>query len=714
MQRTILVYIALLAIVLTGTSFASNLHHALAISVFPQDKSLLATDSLFLPADLIDGDEVRLLLNRSLHIDRVRSNAPVSNWYTQEDLDPETFVSEPDSEDIELIRRAKGIFIQFDRDSLPQALIITITYSGVIYDSLKAPPRAYAKGFGNTTGLIDERGVYLTNESLWYPLAFDQCFTFDMVVDVPKDWMAVTQGGRRYERVEVIDDEERVVARWIEPNPGPELYLVAGRYYRYETNHNSTLIMVYLYQPADSLATTYIDATKNYLGMYENLIGGYPYDKFALVENFWQTGFGMPSFTLLGSKVIRLPFIVRTSYGHEILHNWWGNSVYVDYDNGNWCEGLTTYLADYLYKEKMGESQARDYRHHTLIAFRNSVTPEKDFPLREFRERHDAASQSVGYGKSLMVFHMLRNCLGDSLFWEVLRHFYGTYTFRIASWGDIEASIRAVTGQNFSWYFDQWVNRTGAPSLRLSSPRWQLDGDAYRVVFTLTQDEPPYVLDVPVRIKTTQGYEQRVFRLADRESTYVVGLGSQPLLLEVDPDYDLFRNLYPEEVPITLGALFGQDSTVAIVGNGEDSSSRTKLHSVAVSWGLEGRVFLEDDVDSEGLLNKPIWLMGFGSLMDTLLSHLDQVKIDHQQITIDSTSFDLKDNTVVLAIADPSNRQHAIGVILSKDIESLTPLAPRLPHYSRYSYVVFTKTEAILKGIWQVGSSPLTFEFNKR
>ena len=71
--------------------------------------------------------------------------------------------------------------------------------------------------------------------------------------------------------------------------------------------------------------------TAQYLEMYRQLIGPYPFAKFALVENFWETGYGMPSFTLLGPQVIRFPFILHSSYPHEILHNWWGNSVFVDW-----------------------------------------------------------------------------------------------------------------------------------------------------------------------------------------------------------------------------------------------------------------------------------------------------------------------------------------------------------------------------------------------
>ena len=89
--------------------------------------------------------------------------------------------------------------------------------------------------------------------------------------------------------------------------------------------------------------------------MYRELVGAYPYSKFAVVENFWESGLGMPSFTLLGPRVIRLPFVWKSSLPHEIAHNWWGNGVFVDMRRGNWSEGLTAYLADHLIKEQRGQ-----------------------------------------------------------------------------------------------------------------------------------------------------------------------------------------------------------------------------------------------------------------------------------------------------------------------------------------------------------------------
>src|SRR5690625_7493030 len=91
----------------------------------------------------------------------------------------------------------------------------------------------------------------------------------------------------------------------------------------------------------------------------------------------------MPSFTLLGPQIIRFPFILHSSYPHELLHNWWGNGVCVDFDTGNWCEGLTAYMADHLIAEQRGEGA--DYRRDILQDYSDYVTPENEFPLSDFQ-----------------------------------------------------------------------------------------------------------------------------------------------------------------------------------------------------------------------------------------------------------------------------------------------------------------------------------------
>src|SRR5690625_7179718 len=99
--------------------------------------------------------------------------------------------------------------------------------------------------------------------------------------------------------------------------------------------------MAFLRDGDEALANRYLEATAGYMEMYRRLVGPYPYSKFALVENLWETGYGMPSFPLLGPQIIRFAFILHSSSPHALLHNWGGSGVLVVIDTGNRGEGLT-------------------------------------------------------------------------------------------------------------------------------------------------------------------------------------------------------------------------------------------------------------------------------------------------------------------------------------------------------------------------------------
>ena len=697
-----------------GACHAGDLiHHSMRVSIYPPDNSLLAVDTVYVdPTHLEDGN-IAFLLNRSLEIEDIASPYGI-NWYSQEEIDPATFKDVPDEDDMEFIARGKGVFIEVvDPPPAGEMIPIAISFSGVLYDSLLPPDRNYAKGFATTTGLIDERGTYLSNSSLWYPFQFDWSFTFRLTVDLPRDYMSVSQGALEQEFFETIRDEKRLVEVWTERNPTPEFYLVAGRYYRHQEVHNGTRIMTYTYETSDSLSQVYLDATRRYLAMYEELIGRYPHPKFAMVENFWQTGYGMPSFTLLGDRVIRLPFIVHTSYGHEILHNWWGNCVFVDYDTGNWCEGLTTYGADYLYKERQSEGAARDYRHQTLITFNNYVTEDKDFPLSAFHERHDSASQSVGYGKSLFVFHMLRLYLGDDVFWGALRAFYETHRYEVASWEDLEGAFTAASGEDLSWYFDQWVHSTGLPDLALEAAWTERAEAGHAVMFTLSQPDPPFTLDIPVVVTTETGDIRERLRLSVTEETFGVRSESRPVSLRIDPDFDMFRRLYTEEIPVTIGGAFANESGTVIIGNREDQPVRMSLSAVSHALGVEGDVINEIQAGKPDLAGNHLWFLGRGDALEELLAETGVV-LAGDTVTLAGSEYETGGRTFICTVRNPRDEGSIVTVILSADTEALPGILRKLPHYGRNSYLLFEGGRAIERGVWEAQDSPLRADFRAR
>jgi aminopeptidase N len=220
-----------------------------------------------------------------------------------------------------------------------QELTGEIRYHGVIDYAVRDSGDQYARAFSESPGVIDSRGVYLAGSTYWVPRAGDALMTYTLAVELPAGWKSVSQGERTSS--ETSGSPAAVQERWSVVTPTEEVHLIAAPFTEYSRDAGAVKAMAFLRTPDQALADRYLDATAQYLEMYRGLLGPYPYSKFALVENFWETGYGMPSFTLLGEQIIRFPFILNSSYPHELLHNWWGNGVFVAPAGGNWCEGLT-------------------------------------------------------------------------------------------------------------------------------------------------------------------------------------------------------------------------------------------------------------------------------------------------------------------------------------------------------------------------------------
>jgi len=157
------------------------------------------------------------------------------------------------------------------------------------------------------------------------------------------------------------------------------------------------------------------------------VLGPYPFRRFSIGENFFASGLGMPSYTLLGAGSIRRHYTQPYALGHEIVHSWIGNHVFNDH-GGNWAEGLTTYLANYYWHEMNGDLQkAREERRMMLLSYAVYVPPDQDYPVVRFKRKSDQHDNAIGYNKAAMVFHMLRREIGGDRFFAALRTLVAEY-----------------------------------------------------------------------------------------------------------------------------------------------------------------------------------------------------------------------------------------------------------------------------------------------
>ncbi|MCS6290614.1 MAG: hypothetical protein H8K10_16785 [Nitrospira sp.] len=450
------------------------------------------------------------------------------------------------------------------------AIRLNFVYHGVIDDPPRDPRHLRFVTPSETAGHIGPEGVYLSSESQWYPDLDDSLATYDVRIALPDGWTAVTQGTSQAD-----------TSRWIVSTKSEALTVVANRFVVKTRNWKAQSgqaiqLATYLFPDDAALADEYLDASARYLDAYIPLLGAYPFSQFAVVENFFSSGLGMPSFTLLGSGVIKRHYTQPYALGHEIVHSWIGNGVFNRVSQGNWVEGLTTYLSNYYYYELTGdEAQAREQRRLMLLGYSVYVRPGEGYPLKKFAQKSDEKDNAIGYQKSAMVFHALRQEVGDAAFWRALKRIPERYLGTVADWSDLERTFQEEAGRDLRWFFVQWVERAGVPELALSGLRAQsipgVSGRAYPVEATvhIAQSDEPYRASIELEFVLSGGRTQRALvPLSAAQQEVVVPLAEPPVAVRLDPHYHLFRRVARSEMAPVLNLYVTDEQRTVVLAQG--------------------------------------------------------------------------------------------------------------------------------------------------
>jgi hypothetical protein len=424
--------------------------------------------------------------------------------------------------------------------------VIEITYEGVF----KNPE----------TSIIDQQGIILRD--IWYPLVAGPCL-YTLFATLPADYEALSEANY----ITRSPGQGTVTFRFEFPHPLSDsdglTFSASRRYQVSRTDYRGIELSTYLFPEDLRLAEKYLDQTRKFLEIFERLLGPYPYRRLAIVESFQPSAYSMPTYILIGREKLELDELATSTLAHEILHQWFGNSIFTDFDRGNWNEGLTIYLADHFLEEE--KSNGWQCRRRILSNFKTHVNSQNEIPLRKFSEREDDVTRSVGYGKSAMVFHMLRRHVGDEAFFAAIRDFVQQHSFRMASWDDLKKTFEKRTNQQLSWFFRQWLNGVGLPSIHIEDAKVHSLGKNFRVTVNLKQIGGLYKLRVPIIFYRDQVSQQFWINLNKRGDSFSFLLDFQPHELVIDENFEVFRRLSLEEDPATFKRLITASREVHVL-----------------------------------------------------------------------------------------------------------------------------------------------------
>jgi hypothetical protein len=660
-------------------------NHDLSIVLFPERARLEGRDRIRLQEPT--NDRVDLFLSPHARIREIRLNGRQH---------PYTFTQ-------------GRLSIDLKRNTVRSSITLSVDYSCRFDDPApRRPVNTDNPGYG-VSGTISPQGTFILAGAGWYPGLAKARETFDLRVDGPMGTIAVTSG----RQLEIIHDNNRTVCRWRIDNPLEGMSLSAGPYGVEQKTNGALTAATYLFAENRDLSSLYLERSLSYLNDYSKQFGTYPFDRFAVVENFFPTGYGFPGYTLMGGAVLRLPFIPDTSLPHEIVHNWWGNGVLVASRSGNWCEGLTTYTADYLLKERQSAEAAMDYRRQTMRNYASLVSHATDFPLSHFRSRTDPASKVIGYDKSAMVFHMLREELGDTVFWDALRDLYHQFLFKHASWQDLQDIFENRSGQPLDIFFKQWIDRSGAPQLRLEKVRRTgNDKIGYRSTGHLVQEKPYFNINLQLTVETAGTPIEQIVHISGRQTDFIIESLEKPQKITADPEYRVFRRLAAEEIPPTINTLKGSTSLIIVLADRLGPAGASIASQLAQAMGVESFATIsEADLTAADQSRQNLLFIGLPERSRTEQWFPHDLKLKPNSFLLAGQRFDQPTDTLFCVVRNPQNAEKIIALLHPLSWQAADAVRYRLSHYGRYSFLAFSKGRNRVKGTWEVKASPMIVRF---
>ncbi|WP_446010081.1 ChaN family lipoprotein [Candidatus Electrothrix sp.] len=559
-----------------------------------------------------------------------------------------------------------------EQDTMPQELVPNSD------NTLSLPPAAQERTLtltwqviapppGMSGNLITLEGITLAG--FWHPTA-DKKMLFSLKAELPPGFSGVTEANE----IEILTKGEHNILKANAPHPLHSINFAAGPYTVLSRDVNNLTLYSYFFAEDEALAPAYLDKAVEYIQRYEDLIGPFPYKRYSIVENRLPTGYGMPGFTLLGQTVVRLPFIKDTSLGHEILHSWFGNAI--DNKGGNWCEGLTTLLADQSYAAEKGKGAA--YRKNQILRYHAYVEPEKDLTVFNFQHANHSEPmprqmRAMGYDKVSMIFYMLRQEIGEEYFFAGLRQLYQEKKYGEASWSDLENTFAATSGQDLSLFFSQWLARPDIPSFTVEHVGMEQKGGKSQISFRLVQQtEQPYQFHLPLLVTTRGESIHKTIIIDSANQEVLITVPSLPTELVIDPDYQLLRSLdNKERPPVWIQFMGAQAKRVVLPEDKKMLSVYLPLIPELERWGCQ--VIRAEDLKNSELSQGSFLFLGDSSPRRSLFGTGEKPE----------TGFllDVRKN--------PLHQDQVMVLLSSASTEESQKALRKLRHYGKYSRLVF-------------------------
>ena len=377
--------------------------------------------------------------------------------------------------------------------------------------------------------------------------------TFDLTAKVPAN-VKLGSNGRLNDSLVTGDT---IYYHWISRDPVSTYLMVMSA----KVNYNLDIVYWHkLSNPADSIPIRfYYNAGENPTTI-KNIIGDmttYYSQKFG-EHGFEKNGFASlnPQFIWGGMENQSLTSICQNCWSaglisHEFAHQWFGDMVTC----GTWAdiwlnEGFATY-SEALWLEHTGGYTA--YKNDIVADANDYINSNPGWPMYNpswidnTPDLNTLFNTAITYEKGACVLHMLRYFLNDTtVFFNCLRNYAmdtTNFKYKNSVTDDFATSISQTSGQDLTWFINQWVKYANHPVYQNTYGFTNNGGNSWTTNFTArqTQTTSPF-RRMPITLKITfaTGPDTTIRVMNDfTGQSWSFNHNRQPMTFAFDPNNDI-------------------------------------------------------------------------------------------------------------------------------------------------------------------------------
>ncbi len=498
MKKLVLLLIFLFSIVITAQDYKKDFENLVSSETKSAQKKIMGTKNM--NTGNYDVKYHRLDLQVDPNVAFIEGDI-TSYFVAKENLDEVTFELSDNMVVSEVLQRGNPLtFIQNTDDEI--VITLPVTQNSGVLDSLTISysGNPISSGFGSFEQSTHNGDpiIWTLSEPFgakgWWPCKQDlndKIDEIDVYVTTPQfnpsgeEYFLASNGLEQSQVVNGANKTTHFNHQYAIP-----AYLIAIAVTNYEiyshtvdNNGNPFDVVNYVYLEDLSYAQANTPVTVDLINLYADLFEEYPYsnEKYGHAEFGWGGGMEHTTVSFMGG-------FSRGLIAHELAHQWFGDKITCGSWQDIWLnEGFATYLTGLSNKYLDGEASFKSWRIDKISSATSQTSGSVYVPAQDTTNVGRVFSSRLSYNKPSMVLHMLSRQLGEATFFQGVQEYLAdpNFAYGYAKTPDFQAKMEAVSGEDLSEFFNDWIYGQGYPSYTIEWNR--INTSEIQIVVNQTQ-----------------------------------------------------------------------------------------------------------------------------------------------------------------------------------------------------------------------------------